>query len=77
MKKVVSTVLTVLAIGLIAMNLNVKEKSVVQNDLTLENIESLQASAGEMYCDQKNQEDCTITQGDVTGKSKGYLIAVW
>ena len=45
-----------------------------ESTLSLQNLEALQASAGEMYCDQKNQTECTITAPDGTvGKSTGFL----
>jgi len=77
MKKTVGFILSVLAIGLISFNLNVNSNNSLKNDLSLQNIKSLQVSAGEMYCDLKTSVECTITNGNQTGKSIGYLICLW
>lgn len=73
MKKLVTVSLSIMAIGIIAFNLNTKSNLKNNGDLTLSNLESLQASAAEMYCDQKNQTKCIISAGGYVGVSKGYL----
>ncbi len=55
-------------------NMNISEQNEAK-DLLLKNIETMQASAGEMWCDQSNQTTCKITMGGATGYSTGFLRA--
>ena len=48
-----------------------------KDSFSLKNLTALQASAGEMYCDQSNTATCTIETGGSVGKSTGRLIAIW
>jgi len=44
-----------------------------ENNLSLRNISAMQASAGEMWCDQTDPTECKITFHDITGYSTGVL----
>lgn len=69
--------LSIMTIGIIAFNINKNENSASSQDLSLKNIASLQASAGEKYCDQKTYTSCTISVNVggtwVTGYSIGNI----
>jgi len=41
--------------------------------LSMSNLEALQSSAGEAWCDQSTQSACTIRVGDITGSSTGKM----
>ena len=49
-----------------------------KSTLSLRNLEALQASAGESYCDQRDESSCSISVtlpdgSTVIGKSKGWI----
>jgi len=45
----------------------------VAGDSTLKNLNALQASAGELWCDTSNQLSCTFRVGDLVGHSTGDM----
>lgn len=57
------------AIGLIVLNFSFSEKKQHNRDFSLKNMKILQASAGEIWCDSKNNTTCTIGEA----KGTGYL----
>ena len=64
------------AVGLLVSNFTIGKNPSTRESLTLKNISLIQANAGEMYCDQKNEEKCDIEYGGAIGHSKGYLICI-
>ncbi len=63
-----------LVIGLAAFNfypgLTNKKQSA---DIELTNLEALNASAAEAYCDQSDNTSCKIIMGDISGYSTGNI----
>ena len=65
-----------LALGLATVSLTFSKKN--ENvDYSLKNLAALQSSAGEMWCDQTNSQECRIETGGSTGYSTGVLRAQW
>jgi len=75
MKKLRNVFLSVVAIVLIGLNLKIVNENVDSNEISLKNIETMQASAGEMYCDQQTNIRCVITVNGVAGVSIGHLVS--
>lgn len=68
MKKII---LGLFSLTLFIAGLNNEIECAKQGSLTVQNIGLLQASAGEMWCDAKNQKECTIG----SSKATGYLYS--
>ena len=43
------------------------------SSVSLANVAALQANAGEVHCDQRDQSSCSIRVGDVIGTSTGSV----
>jgi hypothetical protein len=70
--------ISLFAIGLLALNFSQKKSGEGEKGIALQNVAVMQANAGEMYCDQKNNDPCTITSpSGYVGTSRGYLICIW
>lgn len=66
-----------MVIGFTAFNLGMGVNTVSKtSDLSLENLDALNASAGYWECRGTNDRACTITSGSTSGASTGPLIYV-
>ena len=63
-------------IGFIALNLVLNSASEGNNEpFSLKNLEALQSSALEVYCDQRDASTCTIkVSGTIVGTSTGAYV---
>lgn len=61
MKKIIFTASTILGIGLLVFNFTLNNNAAASNKVELSNIQALQASASEFYCDGSSSSTCTIT----------------
>lgn len=75
MKHLFFASLSLIAIGLIAFNLSVKNDSIAPNGVELSNIQTLQASAAESArCDGSSTATCTIELGGMKGTGTGKAV---
>jgi hypothetical protein len=66
------------AIGLLAFNFSLKSEGESEKGIALQNVAVMQANAGEMWCDQINDQTCTIQSPDgYIGTSTGRLICTF
>lgn len=75
MKKVI--LLTGIIVLTIANLFYGNSKPASHQDLILENIDALSASAGEAYCDPTTTNDCSITAGNIGISGKGQPIIIY
>ena len=74
MKHILKIVAVLAIIGFTAFNFTTGVTTVSgTSDLSLENLDALNASAGYLECQGTNKVSCTITSGSVTGMSYGPL----
>lgn len=77
MKKIFKIVAALAVVGFTAFNFTTGVNTVSKtSDLSLENLDALNASAGYWECQGTNKEDCTISNGSTIGKGKGPLSYV-
>ncbi len=74
MKTASKILLGAFVVGVMGFNLTLKGEKTNSSDVTLSNIQALQASAVECKCDATNTNACTIEGG---GTGTGQLICVW
>jgi len=77
MKLLRNVFLTVMAILLIGLNLKIGNDNVDANEISLKNIQTMQVSAGEMYCDGRTTDMCSYTIGGTTYYALGKLCMYW
>jgi len=76
MKKSGKVLMSILAVAVIGANVGFSSMRVKADDATLANLEALQSTAGEAYCDQSHPNSCTMRVGSITGYSTGNAIII-
>jgi hypothetical protein len=61
------------AIGLMIFNFSFKANKNVNENVTITNIALMQANAGELACDQKDNDECSIQTPSGIVVSRGFL----
>lgn len=75
MKKIFKIVAALMVVGFTAFNFTTGVNTVSKaSDLSLENLDALNASAGYWECTASNNKACTISNGSTSGSGSGELI---
>ena len=68
---------TLFVFSFVILNFSVSLDGIKADDLTLSNLNALQASAGEAYCDTSHEQVCTMRIRNITGYSIGNIHVIY